>query len=139
MPGARRGLKTALMLNLDMVGRLRSGRLYVGGVDSGLGLRQLVTDAVRELPLSVELRGSPWSSSDHSSFYRAGRPVLFFFTGLHGDYHRPGDTWDKINAGGLASVTALAARRDAVAAVGTPPVRAIDPRGSRACSSIAPA
>ncbi len=25
-------------------------------------------------------------------------PVLFFFSGLHSDYHKPSDTWDKINA-----------------------------------------
>ena len=114
--------KTALMLNLDMIGRLRGGRLYVGGVDSGQGLRDLVIDAARELPLAVQPRGDPWSASDHSSFYRAGRPVLFFFTGLHADYHRPSDTWDKINAAGLASVTALAARVvSRVAAARTPP------------------
>jgi hypothetical protein len=133
--------KTALMLNLDMVGRLRSGRLYVGGVDSGKGLRELVTDAARELPLTVQLRGDPESSSDHSSFYRAGRPVLFFFTGLHEDYHRPSDTWEKINAEGLASVTALAARVvSAVAAVRTPPqyVKIDPPRQPGALFGIVP-
>jgi Peptidase family M28/PDZ domain len=102
--------KTTLMVNLDMVGRLRNGWLYVDGVDSGKGLRDLVSDAARELPLSLQLRGDPWSASDHSNFYRAGRPVLFFFTGTHADYHRPSDTWEKINAPGLASVTALTAR-----------------------------
>jgi S1-C subfamily serine protease len=117
------------MLNLDMVGRLRHGRLYVGGVDSGTGLRELISDAARDLPIAVQWRGDPWSSSDHSTFYRAGRPVLFFFTGLHADYHRPGDTWEKINADGLASVTALAARVvSAVAAAPTGPrYVAIDP------------
>jgi S1-C subfamily serine protease len=25
-------------------------------------------------------------------------PVLFFFSGLHSDYHKPSDTWDKINS-----------------------------------------
>lgn len=114
--------KTVLMVNLDMVGRLRQGLLYVGGVDSAKGLRDLVVEAARELPLSVQMRGDPWSASDHSSFYRAGRPVLFFFTGVHADYHRPGDTWDKINAAGLASVTALASRVvSAVAAARTVP------------------
>jgi hypothetical protein len=133
--------KTALMVNLDMVGRLRHGRLYVGGVDSGTGLAELVTGAAGELPLSVQLRGDPWSASDHSSFYRAGRPVLFFFTGLHGDYHRPSDTWDKINAEGLASVTALAARvvRAAATARETPRYVAIDPpRPRRALFGIVP-
>jgi hypothetical protein len=114
--------RTVLMVNLDMVGRLRNGRLHVGGADTGTGLRDIVTDAARDLPLSVELRGDPGSASDHSSFYRAGRPVLFFFTGLHADYHRPSDTWDKINAPGLASVTTLVARVvSAVAAAPTTP------------------
>ena len=36
-------------------------------------------------------------------------PSLFFFSGLHGDYHKPSDTWDKINYEGLASVTRYAA------------------------------
>lgn len=114
--------KTVLMVNLDMVGRPRNGLLYVGGVDSGKGLREVVTEAARDLPLTVQMRGDPWSASDHSSFYRAGRPVLFFFTGIHADYHRPSDTWDKINAAGLASVTALASRVvSAVAAARTAP------------------
>ncbi len=133
--------RTALMLNLDMVGRLRNGRLYVGGVDSGRGLGDLVTNAARELPLSIQLRGDPWSASDHSSFYRAGRPVLFFFTGLHADYHRPSDTWEKINAEGLASVTALAARVvSAVAAGRTTPqyVKVDPPRPRRVLFGIVP-
>ncbi len=102
--------KTVLMVNLDMVGRLRDGRLYIGGVDSGTTLRAALTDAARGLPLSLELRASPFAPSDHTSFYVAGRPVLFFLTGGHADYHRPSDTWDHINAPGLALVATLAAR-----------------------------
>jgi hypothetical protein len=114
--------KTVLMVNLDMVGRLRDRRLYIGGVDSGTGLRTLVTQAARDLPLSLELRPSPFAPSDHTSFYVAGRPVLFFFTGAHGDYHRPSDTWERINGEGLATVATLAARVvAAVAAEPTPP------------------
>jgi S1-C subfamily serine protease len=102
-----------------MVGRLRQS-LYVGGVDSGAGLRELVQAQAGGLTLA--LRGDPFGPSDHSSFYAAGRPVLFLFTGAHPDYHRPGDTWDKINAAGLAQVTAFAARVvDAVAASAAPP------------------
>ena len=115
--------KTVLMLNLDMVGRLRDRRLYIGGIDSGTGLRALVTETARDLPLSLELRPSPFAPSDHTSFYVAGRPVLFFFTGAHDDYHRPSDTWDRINREGLATVATLAARVvAAVAAEPTPPV-----------------
>ncbi len=117
--------KTVLMVNLDMVGRLRDGRLYIGGVDSGSGLRALVTKLAADLPLSPELRASPFAPSDHTSFYVAGRPVLFFFTGAHADYHRPSDTWERISSEGLATVASLAARVvSAVAAEPTAPTYA---------------
>jgi len=115
--------RTVLMVNLDMVGRLRNDRLFVGGADSATGLRQLVDDVARGLGLTLQLRGDPFSPSDHTSFYTAGRPVLFFFTGAHSDYHRPSDTWEKINAPGLATVATLAMRVvTAVAREATPPV-----------------
>jgi hypothetical protein len=47
-------------------------------------------------------------ASDHMSFNLARVPVLFFFSGLHSDYHRPTDTAEKINAGGAAEVLGLA-------------------------------
>jgi hypothetical protein len=107
---------TVLMVNLDMVGRLRDGKVYVGGVDSGDGLRPWVSDAARGLALTPELRGDPFGPSDHIAFYAAGVPVLFLFTGAHGDYHRPSDTWDKLNPQGLELVTAFTARIVAAAA-----------------------
>jgi S1-C subfamily serine protease len=111
------------MLNLDMVGRLRDGKLYVSGVDSGTGLRALVADAGRGLPLDLQLQGNPHAPSDHTSFYVRGRPVVFLTTGAHEDYHRPSDTWEKISAAGLETVTAFAARViDAVAAAPAAPV-----------------
>lgn len=117
--------KTVLMVNLDMVGRLRDGKLYVAGVDTGSGLRLVVADTAQGLGLSLELRGDPFSPSDHTAFYASGAPVLFVFTGAHSDYHRPTDTWDKLNPKGLETVTALVARIvAAVAAQGTAPVYA---------------
>jgi hypothetical protein len=127
--------RTILMLNLDMVGRPREGKLYLGGVDSAAELRGLVAHAARGLPLTPELRGDPYGPSDHSVFYAAGVPVLFFFTGAHADYHRPTDTWDKIDAAGLAAVTLLAARLvEAVAAEPAPPVyvKVVAPPAERA-------
>jgi aminopeptidase YwaD len=102
--------KTVLMVNLDMVGRLRDGKLYVAGVDSGGGLRGLVNDAAKGLALMPDVRGDPFSPSDHTAFYTAGVPVLFLFTGAHSDYHRPTDTWEKLNPQGLQMVTAFTAR-----------------------------
>jgi hypothetical protein len=102
--------RTVAMLNFDMVGRLGGGALTVGGAGSGRELRDLVTEAARALGTRVTLRDSPFGPSDHSRFYAAGAPVLFFHTGTHADYHRPGDTADKLDAAGMARVAALAAR-----------------------------
>ena len=123
--------RTVLMLNLDMVGRLRNGRVYVGGVDSAAGLRELVGRAAQGLGLTPELRGDPYAPSDHSAFYAAERPVLFLFTGAHADYHRPGDTWEKLNAPGLVTIATLAARIvDTVGREPTPPTYAKVERAS---------
>jgi S1-C subfamily serine protease len=49
-----------------------------------------------------------YGPSDHSSFYKKGVPVLFLFTGSHLDYHKPSDTWDKIQCAGLVRVSNFA-------------------------------
>ncbi len=101
--------RTVAMVNLDMVGRMRDGRVHVGGVDTGSGLRRAVVEAASGLGgLTTDLAGSPFAPSDHLSFYQQSVPVLFFHTGGHADYHRTTDTWDKINLDGLEQVVALA-------------------------------
>ena len=112
---------TVLMLNMDMIGRLRDSTLYVFGVDSGTGLRQVVTEASQGLPLKLHLRGDPFSPSDDTSFYVRERPVLFLFTGAHSDYHKPGDTWEKVNPQGMETVLTFAARVVERVGRGTPP------------------
>jgi aminopeptidase YwaD len=102
--------RTVAMVNLDSVGRLRDGRLHVMGVDTGQGLRALVEQAGQGLPATLALRGDGVGPSDHTAFLNRERPVVFFFTGPHGDYHRPSDTWDKIDADGLRTVTTMAYR-----------------------------
>jgi membrane-associated protease RseP (regulator of RpoE activity) len=102
--------RTVAMVNFDMVGRMRDGQLIVMGVDSGQGLRALVEQAAAGLDVKLTLRGDGIGPSDHTAFYNRDRPVLFFFTGTHGDYHRPGDTADKIDADGMQKVAAVAAR-----------------------------
>jgi hypothetical protein len=100
--------QTVAMLNFDMVGRMRDGTLTIGGVDSGDRLRVVTEDAARVVGVRTDLRGTPFSPSDHTRFYAAGTPVLFFHTGGHDDYHRPGDTTDRLNTDGMARVAALA-------------------------------
>jgi len=100
--------RTIAMLNFDMVGRLGDGRLTVGGVQSGSTLRAAVEEAGRATGVGVALRDLPFGPSDHSRFYDAGAPVLFFHTGTHPDYHRPGDTADKLDTAGMARIARLA-------------------------------
>jgi aminopeptidase YwaD len=114
--------RTIAMINLDMVGRLGDATLRVGGVDSGDRLRALVTDAARAEGLPHAVSGGPFEGSDHLSFYRAGVPVVFFTTGPHGDYHRPSDTADKIDASGMARIAGVAARVATALAGGPRPV-----------------
>ena len=101
--------RTIAMVNFDMVGRLR-GRLDVGGADSGTRIRTVVNDVAQHEGVPLEVSGSPYGPSDHSRFYAAGVPVLFFSTGGHSDYHQPSDTADKIDAAGMARVAAIGAR-----------------------------
>src|SRR5262249_22872933 len=74
------------------------------------GLRAIVAQAAAGDKLDLVLHGLPFGPSDHASFYSAGVPVLFFHTGMHDDYHAPGDTADKIDAAGMARVAGVAAR-----------------------------
>ncbi len=91
--------EASAMINMDMIGRLRDKKVYVGGVTSGSTFKPIVEKAARDNGLNDDLTGSGVDgSSDHTSFLVKGVPTLFFFSGLHSDYHKPSDTWDKINA-----------------------------------------
>ena len=106
---ARPLVRTVGMLNFDMVGRLGDRPLTVGGVGSATGLEDVVTQSAAAASVKTTLGQSPYGSSDHSQFYRAGVPVLFFHTGTHDDYHRPTDTADKLDAAGMARIAAVGA------------------------------
>lgn len=86
------------MINMDMVGRLSDSAktLTIGGYGTSPVWSEVLY-ARRKLPFSIKVDSSGTGPSDHTSFYRKGIPVLFFFTGLHHDYHKPSDDADKIN------------------------------------------
>lgn len=94
-----------LMINLDMVGRLRKGRLEIAGTRTGWGLRHLVSRLDGDARLWLDFKWKLKSNSDHWPFYERGIPVLLVHTGLHDDYHRPSDDSQHINADGLRDVT----------------------------------
>jgi len=96
--------KAVAMLNMDMIGRIKDEKVFIGGIGTGTTLKSTVEDAAKGSSFHVEYSEGGYSSSDHTSFVTKRIPVLFFFSGLHGDYHKPSDTWDKINA---ASATQL--------------------------------
>jgi hypothetical protein len=96
---------TVAMVNMDMVGRLRDNELTVYGTGSGDFLDKIVERANQRQQFKLFKVPTGYGPSDHQSFYEAGVPVLFFFTGLHNDYHRPSDDFDKIDFGGMVRVT----------------------------------
>jgi aminopeptidase YwaD len=97
---------TKAMINLDMVGRLRDNRVTVFGARSGSSFADILSEVARELELEL-VQSDNVGRSDHMSFYNRKIPVLHFFTGSHADYHRPSDTWDKLNIEGMARVSDL--------------------------------
>jgi len=87
------------MINMDMIGRIRDRKVYVGGVGTGTTFGALLKDAGAHHDFETDItERSGYGSSDHTSFTAKQVPVLFFFSGLHSDYHKPSDTWDKIDA-----------------------------------------
>jgi len=86
------------MLNMDMIGRVDKSKVYVGGAGTAKVFQQMLDDAAKEAHFELASSQSGYGASDHTSFTTKGIPVLFFFSGLHADYHKPTDTWDKINA-----------------------------------------
>ncbi len=90
--------KAVAMLNMDMIGRISKNKVYVGGVGTSDRFDALVREATHGSGFEIDFSQSGYSASDHTSFTTKRIPVLFFFSGLHGDYHKPSDTWDKINA-----------------------------------------
>ena len=96
------------MLNLDMIGRLRDDHVYVSGVGTSPDFMEALEELRQPTGLRVDYSDSGMGASDHMSFNIKRIPVLFFFSGLHSDYHRPSDTADKINADGARKVLMLA-------------------------------
>lgn len=87
------------MINMDMVGRLNdsSNVVTIGGYGTSPQWGSLIDPANKKNPFVIRIDSSGTGPSDHTSFYRKDIPVLFFFTGLHTDYHKPGDDAEKIN------------------------------------------
>lgn len=99
--------RVAFMFNLDMIGRNPDRPIEVFGDDAPEDVRRVVEQAAGEsLPLRFA-SSSHESGSDHLSFSSRGVPFLFFFTGMHDDYHGPDDEADKLSYPRAAAVVDL--------------------------------
>ncbi len=98
------------MLNLDMVGRLKDDKLIVHGTGTAKEFDALVDRFGEDFGFQITKKPGGFGPSDHSSFYAAKVPVLFFFTGTHTDYHRPSDDYEKLNVSGMRRVGEMVAQ-----------------------------
>lgn len=106
--------KTTADLNIDMIGRIDPNRkngdstnyVYVVGDDKLSSDLKPISIAANDKLTKMELDykfndpADPeriYFRSDHYNFAKNGVPIIFYFDGIHADYHKPSDTWDKIN------------------------------------------
>lgn len=98
------------MINMDMVGRLNDSTrsITVGGYGTSPQWSVIYAKRGRkglyDEQLQFRFDSSGTGPSDHTSFYLKNIPVLFYFTGLHTDYHKPTDDYGKINYNGQMHV-----------------------------------
>jgi len=89
---------TQAVINMDMIGRPVNKTFSVCGLGSCRDFKAMVEKHRKASGITPHLLASNGGGSDHFTFLRAGVPALFFFCGFDPDYHRPTDTWEKIDA-----------------------------------------
>ncbi|WP_299890889.1 M28 family metallopeptidase [uncultured Lacinutrix sp.] len=114
---------TVADLNIDMIGRIDPKRkketrnyVYLIGSDKLSTELHNISEAVNKKYMNIDLDytfnddNDPnrfYYRSDHYNFAKNNIPVIFYFNGTHDDYHRPGDTPDKIQYDLLENRTRL--------------------------------
>ncbi len=101
---------TVAMINMDMVGRLKDNKLIVHGSGTASQFEDWINQlnqAKPELNFKLIFKPSGFGPSDHNTFYAKQIPVLHFFTGVHDDYHKPSDDFEKLNLTGMRRVSEL--------------------------------
>jgi len=103
--------KIVAMINLDMVGRMKNDTVLMGGWGTAPIWESMMKQAAADVGVKTQsFEKGGLGPSDHMSFALKKIPVLFLFTGLHKDYHRPTDTADKINYAGIDRAVDLTQR-----------------------------
>lgn len=102
---------TVAMLNMDMIGRFdeEKNTIQIFGTKAAEEFETMIARHVEDVGMKLRGDASALGPSDHTPFYQKKVPAMHIFTGLHEDYHRPGDDVEKVNAQGGARVTDLVA------------------------------
>ncbi|MCF7804181.1 MAG: M20/M25/M40 family metallo-hydrolase [Candidatus Marinimicrobia bacterium] len=101
---------TLAMMNMDMIGRPKDSTLILGGTGTSPVWDSLLTGVNAYFGWNLTKSNVVGvGASDHTSFYGKNIPALFFFTGVHEDYHRPSDDWQRLNYPGYEEVVRFVA------------------------------
>jgi aminopeptidase YwaD len=141
--------QTVAMVNLDMIGRLDNKSLTVYGTGSSPVWNRMLSQYDRDSTFTLKTIADGYGPSDQAEFYGKDMPVLHFFTGTHNDYHRPSDTWNKINYDGeqkivryvyniVSDLDTLSQRPEYVKTQSTAPMASGDSRGFSVTLGIVP-
>lgn len=83
---------TVAMLNLDMISRNNTDSLYLQGARQSPDITRIVNKENKKIKFKLVIKNSDFlGGSDHYSFYKKNIPFMFFFSGLHKDYHQVSD------------------------------------------------
>ena len=100
--------QVAAYLNFDMVGRMVDNKLTVQATGTSPVWNRTIEQANVAAGFDLVLQPDPYQPTDVATFNGASVPALSFFTSTHTDYHRPGDTADKINYEDLDRIVGFA-------------------------------
>jgi hypothetical protein len=98
-----------VMINLDMIGRLYHRPIKVSYDTKDRALRRALRSVERRLGIKLKRTDEFTQRTDHAPFAKEGIPTLFAYSGLHSDYHEPGDDWERIDPVGTAQIVSLVA------------------------------
>ncbi len=96
--------KIKFYVNYDMVGRLEDKDLQVFGVGTSPKFESTLDNIATEKAITIKKIATGNGPSDHQSFNIEKVPVLFFFSGIHSEYHTPQDTPDKVDYDGMIKI-----------------------------------
>lgn len=97
----------AAFLCMDMIGRSVDDYVFIGGTGTSPAFPDLVDRMTKKFGFKAEIAEGGQAPTDSAALYKEDCPILFFFTNLHDDYHRPSDDIEKLNFEGLSEITRM--------------------------------